>query len=154
MKLYVLRHGRAEPHALTDAQRRLTPSGRQDLARLLTSCRDQLQPLEEVWVSPLLRARQSAEVVSEVLDRQLPTQVCDTLVPEADLDGLYQQLYSSDCEHLMLVTHQPLVGEFVNDLCGTEPGHHYFGTSTLACIDTEFVAAGMGELLWLRHPLM
>src|SRR5690625_1258837 len=93
-------------------------------------------------------------ILSEVLDRQLPTQVCDTLVPEADLDGLYQQLYSSDCEHLMLVTHQPLVGEFVNDLCGTEPGHHYFGTSTLACIDTEFVAAGMGELLWLRHPLM
>src|SRR5690625_5787743 len=98
MKLYVLRHERAEPHALTDAQRRLTPSGRQDLARLLTSCRDQLQPLEEVWVSPLLRARQSAEVVSEVLDRQLATQVCDTLVPEADLDGLRSEEHMSELQ--------------------------------------------------------
>lgn len=154
MKLYVLRHGRAESHALTDAQRRLTASGRQDLARLLTSCQSQLQPLQELWVSPLVRARQSAEVVCEVLDRHIPTHICDNLVPEADLDGLYQQLYSSDCEHLLLVTHQPLVGELVNDLCGAEPGHHYFGTSTLACIDAEFIASGMGELQWLRHPLM
>jgi phosphohistidine phosphatase len=154
MKLFVLRHGRAEPHALTDAQRRLTPSGREDLARLLASCRTKLESVEELWVSPLVRARQSAEIVCEVLGRELPVLVTETLVPEADLDGLYQQLYNSHCKNLMLVSHQPLVGELVNDLCGTEPGYHHFGTSTLACIELEFAASGMGDLQWLRHPLM
>lgn len=156
MKLYILRHGQAETSASSDFERRLTEKGRADVASMVARFRSDLQALNEIWVSPLVRAQQTAQVALAELSlkpAQRPACVTtESLVPEAHLDRLYRQLNDSQAENLLLVSHQPLVGELVNDLCGTEPGHHALGTASMACIEAEFFAASLGELCWLYHP--
>lgn len=153
MKLFVLRHGRAENRAASDFDRALTDSGRADLTRVLTGSREALAGVDQVWVSPLLRAQQSAAIAVQVLGGSPPMETTEALVPEADLNKLYRRLQGFTGEALLLVSHQPLVGELVNDLCGAEPGLHPMGTASLAALELELVASGLAELLWLRHPV-
>ena len=65
MKLWVLRHGEAEPRANSDAERRLTAHGREQVlhsaARLLG------QPLQAIIASPYVRAQQTAALVHDTL---------------------------------------------------------------------------------------
>jgi phosphohistidine phosphatase len=113
-------------------------------------------PLVQIWASPLVRAQQTAEIALSYFPG-LKIQTTDLLVPEANpqvlmnwLDKLNAQFIGTD-RSLLLVSHQPLVGALVNLLCG-KPGDYYpMGTSSLAAIRAQVVAADMGDLLWLDH---
>lgn len=152
MKLYVLRHGQAESRASSDFERRLTDRGRADACAMALRFNSDLCTLGEIWVSPLVRAQQTANAVVGELSVSPAYTTTETLVPEADLNRLYQELNNSRASILLLVSHQPLVGELVNDLCGVEPGFYAMGTASMACIEAEVFASSMGELLWLHHP--
>lgn len=76
MDLLLLRHGQAAPFAAGpggmpgeggDAARPLTPEGRAELARTAEHLRRAGFELDRVFASPLLRARQSAEVLTGAL---------------------------------------------------------------------------------------
>lgn len=152
MKLYVLRHGQAEAHAKSDFERRLTDKGRSDLVSMAIRFKADLQTLSGIWVSPLVRAQQSARVLMAELSMSPAFVTTEALVPEADLNRLYRDLNRSEAASLLLVSHQPLVGDLVNDLCGAEPGFHSLGTASMACIETEIFGTSLGELHWLSHP--
>ncbi len=156
MKLYILRHGQAETYASSDFDRRLTEKGRADVASMAARFKSDLQTLNEIWVSPLVRAQQTAQVALAELSLKpvdSPAFVTtESLVPEANLERLYRQLNDSQAKSLLLVSHQPLVGDLVNDLCGTEAGYHALGTASMACIEADLFAASLGELCWLYHP--
>lgn len=152
MRLFILRHGQAEAHASSDFERRLTDKGRADVASMAQRFKSELQTLDELWVSPLVRAQQSAQALLAEVGASPQLITTEVLVPEADLNRLYQLLNRSEVSSLLLVSHQPLVGDVVNDLCGTEPGYHAMGTASMACIEVEVFASAMGELLWLQHP--
>lgn len=152
MKLYVLRHGQAEAHAKSDFERRLTDKGCADLASMATRFKGDLQTLDEIWVSPLVRAQQSARVVLAELSMGSASVTTEALVPDADLNCLYRDLNRSELASLLLVSHQPLVGDLVNDLCGAEPGFHALGTASMAYLETEIFGSSLGELHWLYHP--
>jgi len=80
MKLYLARHGQSEANVLRVISNRgsihpLTELGRQqaaELARAMTGI-----PITKVYSSPLLRARQTAEIVSAAL--HLPVEISDAL---------------------------------------------------------------------------
>ncbi|MFI5400724.1 MAG: phosphohistidine phosphatase SixA [SAR324 cluster bacterium] len=86
MRLYLMRHGSAEERNASgaDAQRALTARGRarvEAVARGLAALG--VEP-KEVWSSPLLRARQTAEIVAHRLG--VPAKrihLTQSLVPEA-----------------------------------------------------------------------
>ncbi len=150
MNLFVLRHGQAENRAETDMQRELTDRGRADVSRIIRESLDDLGEVTHLWASPYVRAQQTAQIVSELLgDMQIYT--TELLVPEASVDALLAQLELSDIASLLLVSHQPLVGQLVDTLCGAEPGANPMGTSSLAAMEADPVAAGLGQLHWLRH---
>ena len=75
----------------------------------------------------------------------------ELLSPDADPQLLFNQLQISECQGLLLVSHQPLVSKILDTLCGTANDYHDMATSSLACIDIEIIAADMGKLRWLRH---
>ena len=64
-----MRHAEAEPreHYVHDHQRPLTTQGRQQQHRVGQVLTPILQPLDHLLSSPLLRARQTADIVAEVL---------------------------------------------------------------------------------------
>lgn len=150
MNLFVLRHGQAQARAESDMQRQLTDKGRTQVARMVDRCLEDLDQVTLIWASPYVRAQQTAEIVAERLeDVQINT--TELLLPEASEEALIAQLALFDGDALLLVSHQPLVGQLVDRLCGAEPGRHAMGPGSLAAIELDPVAGGLGELLWLHH---
>ncbi len=63
-RVYLVRHAKAEPHGDGDDHaRRLTPEGRARFSRLVESLRPRLQ-VARVLTSPLVRARETAEILA------------------------------------------------------------------------------------------
>ncbi len=150
MKLFVLRHGEAAFSAGADCDRQLTPRGRSETRATLSSVAQALSDVTVIYASPYDRAQQTAAIASDLLG--LPVQTHAGITPEGSLDTLAQLAQNLESETPLFVSHQPLVGRFVDWLAGLPPGREVMGTSALAAFDTEVVAAGCGDLLWLKQP--
>lgn len=150
MNLYILRHGQAEHLTTIDEARRLTEKGRSDTQHVLQNCVKKMQPLDQLWASPLVRAQQTAAIAAPFFPH-LQVHTSDLLTPEASLTALLDWLTRSTRTSVMLVSHQPLVGRLVDELCGKPPGYYAMDTSSFAAISLFKVGIGMGDLQWLEH---
>lgn len=151
MQIFVLRHGEAVSVASSDSERPLTDRGRRETLSVLAAREAELSQVQQVWVSPYLRAQQTAGVARTVLP-DVEHRTVDQLTPGGDLRRIARLLEKVDVETIMLVSHQPFVGSFVDWLAGLEPGYHRLSTSALAFLNTDFLAAGCGHLEWLDYP--
>jgi len=152
MKLFLMRHGEAEFNLNNDAQRQLTDVGRANVREIVLRDKAELSHIDTIWVSPYVRAQQTAQIVQEVLDQPVHCVIQSFLKPSADPHSVFNELQEKDLS-ILLVTHQPLIGTMVNLLAGLEPGRHRLGTAALACIELEVVAPACGELNWLHQPV-
>jgi len=150
VQLFIMRHGEAEPRAESDSQRELTDQGRQDIAQMVQRYSSDLAAVDVIWVSPYVRAQQTAEIVSGVLEVPIITQSC--LPPNGNPADVLDMLQNIDEQTVLMVSHQPLVGVLVDDLAGLESGRYRMGTGSLANIQTDVYAKGCCELLWLHQP--
>lgn len=152
MKLFILRHGQAEPQKTTDEVRELTEKGREDTKRVVSGRIAYMQSITEIWASPLVRAQQTAHIAASYFPA-LKIQTSELIIPESSPIIAMSWLQSINQQNLsiLLVSHQPFVGELVNKLCGKPAGFYPMGTSSLAVIETPVIAADVGELLWLDH---
>ncbi|WP_337153721.1 phosphohistidine phosphatase SixA [Pseudomonas protegens] len=149
MKLWVLRHGQAESHAPTDAQRNLTAHGREEVlgsaARLIG------QPIAAILASPYVRAQQTAQLVREALGFEGEIRTVPWLTPDANPLQVLEQLDSAD--NLLLVSHQPLVGNLIGLL---QHGHlrdpQPMNTASLAELEGDWPLAGLMTLNAVTHP--
>ena len=154
--LVLVRHGQAERKKLgqTDIERQLTPDGLRALRSAFPTTFSMVEVTEqtELWVSPALRARQTAEVANETLripaERQLE---CRELFDqdEAEFLGL---VASSAADTIVTVGHIP----FMNRLCEYLSGQPVaFDTGGVAAIRVDDPREAMypsshcpGRLLW------
>ena len=149
MVLYLCRHGMAVPAAKGgDAARPLSPEGIDQLqrqARVLALLRMQVNRL---YCSPLLRARQTAELLAPSLGVMPETD--RLLQPGCTLDDVGELLARDrQAEQVMLVGHQPYLGHFVRVLSG---GNARMWPGMLAVLDVQAVRPGGGLLLGLYDP--
>ena len=154
MQIFVLRHGQAEPQQTTDEARKLTPLGRSQVAANVYSALGELKAVKHLWVSPLVRAQQTAAVACDLMREHhiiVTTETSALIVPEANIFSAFDALQAAQLDAVMLVSHQPFVGNFIDVLCGSAPGSHPMNTGALACIDCDLVAADFGKLRWLRQ---
>ncbi len=79
MRLWVLRHGEAEPRAKTDAERRLTAHGREQVLHSAAYLIG--QPLLAIVASPYVRAQQTAALVHDTLGFAEPVRTVPWLRP-------------------------------------------------------------------------
>lgn len=151
MKLWVLRHGEAEPRANTDAERRLTVHGREQVLR--SAARLLGQPLQAIIASPYVRAQQTAALAHAALDFAEPVRTVPWLTPESDPQQVIAELDRLGLEQVLLVSHQPLVGALVGLL---EHGHYQapsaMSTATLAELEGDWPLAGLMTLAGLHAP--
>lgn len=151
MRLWLLRHGEAEVHARSDAERCLTAYGQQQVRQAALQL--QGRPLRMMLVSPYVRAQQTAALVREELAYAGPLHTVPWLTPDSDLRHVLLQLDGYPVDELLLVTHQPLVGALAGLLIH---GHRQqpvaMNTASLAELEGEEVAAGLMNLLALVHP--
>lgn len=151
MNVWILRHGEAQPHAERDAERRLTAHGR---ARALRAAEPLIgRPLQAIIASPYVRAQQTAALVHQALATPVPVRTVAWLTPDSDPREVLSQLDALALEHVLLVSHQPLVGELASLL---EHGHVQqpvgFSTASLAELEGAWALAGGMTLRALHQP--
>ncbi len=154
MQIFVLRHGQAESQQTTDEARNLTERGRSDVLSSVNNSKADLRQLDEIWSSPLVRAQQTATIAQHVLSSQrvnISIKTTDLIVPESDPRVLFDALEKSKLVSILLVSHQPFIGKFLDIFCGEPLGTYSVDTSSLACVECDIVAPGCGDLRWLRH---
>ena len=118
MELYVLRHGQAnDPAGLyigKDWQRPLTPKGMKKMKKECRGMRSLQLEFDLILTSPLVRARQTAEVVAKAFDAQDKLEDCEYLASGGDHDLLVKQLQSSpEGYRILLVGHEPDLSMFI-----------------------------------------
>ncbi len=151
MDLFFLRHGEAENCATSDAERRLTSTGEGDVAGVVESRQTELAGIDLIVTSPFRRARQTAKITAQCLgfDRQLL--VTGQLEPGADHQALLRFIDSLNAESILLVTHQPLVGNLLSMLSGDDIWLST-GTANLVALETEVLAPGFANVCWSQTP--
>lgn len=154
MEIFLLRHGNAESSAVRDSDRKLSAEGREELHRVLGACVLQLAEIDQILVSPYLRAQQTCEIALQYLPAAVRAQrqTMEFLKPSGSCQAVIDWAYSSPCQSVLLVSHQPLIGTLLDELCGFESGLYRLGTAALAAVKADVVARGLGELMWLKQP--
>jgi phosphohistidine phosphatase len=116
--IHLLRHAEAEDVSPTgrDADRRLTEEGKKRM-RAVAKAIAKLDPgYDAVLVSPLVRARQTAEPVAAACRFERPLIETKNLVPNADPVEILHELARLGPESALLVGHQPHFGRLFGQL--------------------------------------
>ncbi len=154
MQLYVVRHGPAGDSFEwegPDQERPLTPRGKQVVRRVGGRLGELGIAPDAILTSPYVRAAQTAEILAQALDRT------DRLATDARLAAgfgtadLMSLLADYDRAHvLMIVGHEPDLGEAVCELTGAERIRMKKGA--VARVDLADPHTSRGELQWLAPP--
>lgn len=159
MRLYLVRHAiavdRESPLVVSDAARELTPEGVQKMRRNAAALRQHGVKLGEVWTSPLLRARQTAEILAEELGNEALVHTVKSLEPNGHFEELLARLdENAGLDAVALVGHEPFLGEFTSFLIGGPRNLSIpFKKGGVACIEIEeFKPPLRGQLCWLLTP--
>ena len=116
MQLYLVRHADAAPGE-PDELRSLTAEGREQARQLGERLRaDGVDP-DVVLTSPLLRARETGNLLCAALEAGAETD--DRLAPGATAEGL-RQAVTDRGEQVVVVGHQPDCGRIAAELSGGE----------------------------------
>lgn len=153
MKLWMLRHGEAEPYQYKDAERQLTDHGRQQVMQAVDNAAGQV--FSHVICSPYIRARQTAEIFLSGLGYDKEVQIADWLTPDTGVREAMRQLTLQDAQQsLLLIGHQPLLGNLAGWLGeGSASAGPGFATATLACLQGDCLAGAM-RLVSLQHAVI
>jgi phosphohistidine phosphatase len=158
LELYIIRHGiaaeRGEEYP-DDSKRPLTSDG---IARL----RKEAKALDELGVafdvilsSPLVRARQTADVFAETMKSKPAVSLTDALTPAGGPSAVMQELAKHMKKgSIALVGHEPNLGELAAFLIGAKTPLP-FKKGAICRIDfAVFPPKGKGALLWFVTPRM
>ncbi|PIJ51525.1 phosphohistidine phosphatase SixA [Erwinia sp. OLTSP20] len=153
MQVFIMRHGDAALDAASDPVRPLTHCGCDESRQMASWLKNQSVSIERVLVSPYLRAEQTQQMVREVLSLPEGQEVLPELTPDGDatqVASYLQTLAAQGISSVMVISHLPLVGYLVSELCPQETPP-MFATSAIACVDYDPVSA-QGQLLWQVSP--
>ncbi len=150
MKLYIMRHGQAQPVAPSDKERVLTETGRQESLIMTKWLAKHQTNFDLTFVSPYLRALETFEIASQIIENKPQHHVLEELTPDSSPetcgDTLLAYCAQIKATSALVVSHLPLVGLLVADLCkgAIMPS---FTTSSIACVELD-LENWQGELLW------
>lgn len=148
MRLYFVRHGIAEELATSDFDRALTKRGHRRVADSAKVMKRLGIAPRQIFSSPRLRARQTAEIIAEALDMRITlAESVNFGFDVADLRRLSHSLNAGD--ELMFVGHNPDMSLLVSEITGVDAPMKKGG---LARIDTVGSSVDEGELVWLIAP--
>jgi phosphohistidine phosphatase len=157
MRLFVMRHGIAEDRELwhgPDEARPLTFKG-MEKTRLAARGLAHLEIRPEVVASsPLIRARQTADIVGEELHITSRVAIWPAL-EEAGFQSLCANLNRTGEQSTLIVGHEPGLSRFVAQLLtGAADGFAMqFKKAAVCALDVDFSAAEPGAtLLWFLTP--
>ena len=154
MELYLLRHGIAEDHAATDADRKLTEEGRVKLRRVLKRAAAAGVEPSLVISSPYKRALETAEIAAAELRYKGEILRAGSLTPDSSPPSVWSEIRDHRNEpSILLAGHEPLFSSTVAWLLGSTHQMVDFRKAALVRIDVHgFGAQPQGVLQWMITP--
>jgi phosphohistidine phosphatase len=160
MILYLFRHGIAMnvgTHGVKrDQDRMLSEEGRRRTAAAARGLENLHCRLGRIVCSPLIRARETAEIVAGILIPQQTTELNHDLGPDGSMKALVDWLEAQHPDPVMLVGHLPDLATLASLLLtGSDQMHLMLKKASCCCISFPgAVLPGTGGLEWLLQPKM
>lgn len=158
MNVYFLRHADALPEngesIPCDEERPLSDDGKRQVTDVASAFKKQGLTFDLVLTSPLKRCRETAE---GILIQQGRTAAeandLDLLAPGGSTKKLMKYLRTLEIENVLLVGHNPDLGEHLAYLIGDKDAQVKLGKAAFACVSCEASPRkAEGELLYLIPP--
>jgi phosphohistidine phosphatase len=157
-ELYLVRHGVAEERGEKwpdDTKRPLTEDG---IDRMRKAARGLTRfgiVIDVVLTSPLVRARQTADIVVAAIDPRPSLVTIESLAPSGSYAAVVADLEKHARKtHIALVGHEPNIGELAARLIGSRHAIE-FKKGAVCRIDLETLPpSGPGDLRWLMTAKM
>jgi len=155
-ELYLIRHALAADRGDAwpdDAKRPLTEEGMSRMRKAARGLARLGVSVDVVLASPLVRARQTAEIVASALAPR-PTLVnAESLAPDGSFAAVIADLEKHVRKtRLALVGHEPGIGELAARLIGSRHAIEFKKGAVCRIDVTAIPPSGPGELRWLVTP--
>jgi len=160
MNLFLLRHAlaveREEFDFATDEARPLVAKGRRQLRATAAVLRDLKIQFDAIWSSPLVRTRQTAEIIAGEMKNKKAVVLVEELRPGGSSKKLVQKISAQKKlpENLLLVGHEPDLSDVLSLLVTGKSGAGFaLKKGALAKLEIETFRAGQcATLAWLLPP--
>jgi phosphohistidine phosphatase len=153
-RVYVVRHATAEergPAWPDDTLRPLTERGHRRFSKAAAGFASLEGAPGRILTSPLVRARQTAELLSQATD-DAPIETLDTLSPGQPAAATLVKLRRMHGDRVALVGHEPDLGQLAAELLGASRPLP-FKKGGICRIDVEWHGASAeGTLVWFLPP--
>lgn len=156
MDLLILRHGQAgtRSHSLADHKRPLTSQGRQEVEDLSQGLKSLAIKFDAIFTSPLVRAKQTAEIVAKSMKFSGKIQVIDSLKPEGNKLEFYSLLSKlKQDSKILVVGHEPYLSDMISEAIsesGCKINLKKAGLAKIKILST--LPKIKGDLRWLLTP--
>jgi phosphohistidine phosphatase len=149
-RLYVLRHGHAEPYNYDqDEQRQLTDHGVAEVVSTAQSFIKKAEHVDVVFVSPYIRAQQTTQAFLATLDESIEVKDCPLITPYGQEIEVAAWLGELPYESILLVTHQPFAYQLIEFLSDRPlPANFSMKTATMVALDGELLAGACCQFRW------
>jgi phosphohistidine phosphatase len=161
MNIYLLRHGIAAPlgqeNQFQDEERVLTPEGMLKMRKAAQGLKRLGVTFDRIVSSPLVRARQSADIVAEVLSFREAIILWEDLEPSASPEAVAQRLAEfRERDSVLLAGHQPSIGCLASYFLFRNPKVPLpFKKGAIFCVGvTEVPPQQPAELKWMLTSKM
>ena len=159
MRLLIVRHGiavdRGDPAYPWDDDRPLTPEGIHKFRIAARGVKELGVKPDRIIASPLVRARQTAEILRDAVAPGLVLDVEPHLEPSGNFDAGVKSLLAFNEETIAIVGHEPHVSGFTAYLVAGPRGHASIlfkkGAAALVTFPGR-LQPGSGTLEWLMQP--
>ena len=157
-ELYMIRHGLAGKRIedeTSDDERPLNKKGKEKMKDIAKSLKEQKICFDVVLTSPLLRSKESAEIVNGHCSDTKEVTVTDLLIPGASYSNLIKFLNKlKNVEKVAIVGHEPFLSSFAS-YCLTKDKDSFInlkkGGILMLEID-EVIRPGRCVMSWLMEP--
>lgn len=153
-QLYVVRHAVAEDASadVADHDRRLTKKGRKAFARLVRMLEAAGMEVDLIATSPLVRTRETAELLAAELHNEPRIEVVDALAPGSDWQALVEWTVQQGAGRVAWIGHAPCVGRLVGLTIGDGSAAIRMQKGAVASVRLDDGPGQPGELVWLATP--
>lgn len=159
MQILIIRHAKAGQRGLLgfmgkkDAARPLTDGGRKDMRKAAKALQSLVPVIDVLAASPLVRARETADIVSRRYDDMPVTELAALAPGGAKEDMLAWLREQKPAATVALVGHEPDLGTFASWLLGGAESFLSLKKGAACLIEmSDEPVPGSGRLEWLLPP--
>ena len=150
MKLYLMRHGDALS-SQQDPERGLSERGKDNIVKIAKHVQQQKITFEHIYHSEKKRAKQTAEIMAEIISPEIKINVLQDITPTDDPILVFDEINSWD-EDTLVTSHLPFIPNLISLLTGQDAflTSISFETGTIVCLEKQ--SGTRWKINWTTSP--